>query len=148
MEAAEAALGGSKGVPVMSTSCPARPILVAGPPLARCPVWITSSIRTCTGNRNYWSKYDWPEAGDEWSKPWGGSENMWYCGLFPLPLVPSDRAHPESRGLRARDELPPQVLRAHRHRGPRAQCIEACRQRFAGDNHIGYHVNDGHARWR
>jgi 2-polyprenyl-3-methyl-5-hydroxy-6-metoxy-1,4-benzoquinol methylase len=97
------------------------------------------------GNRQYWSNYDWPESGDEWSKPWGGSENMWYSGLYPrfraflpaghiLEIAPgfgrvTNHLRRHCRQLSVVDLVP--------------KCIEACRQRFATDTHITYHINDG-----
>jgi hypothetical protein len=29
------------------------------------------------------AEYDWPQAGDEWSEAWGGSEAHWYGALLP-----------------------------------------------------------------
>lgn len=97
------------------------------------------------GNRNYWSKYDWPEGGDEWSKPWGGSENMWFSALYPRfrAFLPAQHIL----------EIAPGFGRVTNHLRKYCQrlsivdlvpkCIDACRERFAGDTHIDYYVNDG-----
>ncbi|HPO93618.1 MAG TPA: class I SAM-dependent methyltransferase [Phycisphaerales bacterium] len=97
------------------------------------------------GNRNYWSKYDWPEAGDEWSKPWGGSENMWYCALFPRfrSFLPTGRILEIAPGFGRVTNYLRKYCEHIDIVDLVPKCIEACRQRFAGDNHIGYHVNDG-----
>ena len=35
-------------------------------------------------NKKWWGQdYDWSEAGDEWSRPWGGPEAQWYGSLYP-----------------------------------------------------------------
>ena len=35
-------------------------------------------MATIEENKSLWeSQYEWPEAGDEWSVPWGGTQNLW-----------------------------------------------------------------------
>ena len=37
-----------------------------------------------TQNIDTWdSAYDWTDQGEEWSRPWGGSEGQWYGSIFP-----------------------------------------------------------------
>lgn len=34
-------------------------------------------------NKDYYQKYDWSTAGEEWSLPWGGTRSMWLATIFP-----------------------------------------------------------------
>jgi SAM-dependent methyltransferase len=90
-------------------------------------------------------KYDWKDAGEEWSQRWGTSAAQWAGAIFP----------------RIRDCLPaPTILEI----GPgfgrwtnylkdycdrlwivdrTAKCIDACRQRFANDARVTCYLNDG-----
>lgn len=97
-------------------------------------------------NLTYWqSSYDWAGAGDEWSERWGGSEGLWRETLLPrigrfLPAGTVLEIAPGfgrwSRFLKQHCDRLVLVDLAER-------CIEACRERFAGDSHIEYHVSDG-----
>lgn len=97
------------------------------------------------GNRWYWSHYDWPEWGEEWSRPFGGTAGLWFSILYPRLWRRLPAAHALEIGpgfgrisnylRRMCDRLTLVDLT------PR--CIEACRRRFAADAHIQYHVNNG-----
>ena len=97
------------------------------------------------GNRNFWSKYAWTERGDEWSDKWGSTEAMWFGSLYPRlhAFLPARHILEIAPGFgrvtnslrRWCDKLTVVDLVD--------RCIEACRERFAGDSHISYVVNDG-----
>lgn len=97
------------------------------------------------GNRNFWSNYAWPERGDEWSDKWGTTEAMWYGSLYPRlhAFLPAGHILEIAPGFgrvtnylrRWCDRLTVVDLVE--------RCVEACRERFAGDDHITYAVNDG-----
>jgi SAM-dependent methyltransferase len=90
-------------------------------------------------------KYDWKDAGEEWSEPWGGSAAQWSGTILP----------------RIRDCLPaPTILEIAPGFGrwshylkdycqelwlvdASSECVEACRQRFAGEPHVRCYLNDG-----
>lgn len=87
----------------------------------------------------------WQAAGDEWSGPWGGTESLWWSTLLP-------RIHtflPAATIL----ELGPgqgrcsQYLKDHCERligvDVAAHAVETCRERFAGAEHLEFHVGDG-----
>ncbi|MGH9776455.1 MAG: class I SAM-dependent methyltransferase [Candidatus Acidiferrales bacterium] len=39
---------------------------------------------TIEQNERFWgSQYEWPQSGDEWSKPWGGTQNVWKFVILP-----------------------------------------------------------------
>jgi len=90
-------------------------------------------------------KYDWKDAGEEWSEPWGTSAAQWSRAILP----------------RIRDCLPaPTILeigggfgrwthylRDHCHEliavDRIEKCVAACRRRFEGDPRVRCFVNDG-----
>lgn len=90
-------------------------------------------------------EYDWPEAGEEWSEAWGGSEAQWFGAIFP-------RLH---RFLPARRilEIAPGFGRWSKFLIPACEefvgldlapkCIEECRNRFAKAMHARFFTNDG-----
>lgn len=87
----------------------------------------------------------WIAAGDEWSGPWGGTEALWVSTLLPR----IHRFLPAGTVL----ELGPGQGRWAQYLKDRcerlvlvdvaAHAVDACRRRFAGDDHIAYHVGDG-----
>jgi hypothetical protein len=38
---------------------------------------------TIEENLSQWSSYDWTSKGDEWSRAWGGTENLWFGSVLP-----------------------------------------------------------------
>ena len=97
-------------------------------------------------NLQQWGKnYDWSQAGDEWSQPWGGAAKQWRGCL--LPRV--ERFLPASSIL----EIAPgfgrwtQFLARHCDRligvDLNPNCVEACTQRFADSAHLRFYENDG-----
>ena len=103
---------------------------------------------TLADNLKVWNGlYAWPSEGDEWSEEFGGTEALWWFVVYP----------------RIHRFLPvPNILEIAPGRGRWTQflknqcqsmiavdispkCIESCKTRFAGHNHIQFHVNDGHS---
>lgn len=96
-------------------------------------------------NHNRWANYDWADKGDEWSAGFGGTEAMWTWFLQPRisPFLPSEHTL----------EIAPGFGRVTQFLVPASKkltlvdltqpCIDACEERFAGFDHIDYHVNDG-----
>lgn len=96
-------------------------------------------------NAAFWAEYDWADAGEEWSEGWGGSHAQWYGVILPriarylpassiLEIAPGHgrwtsylREHCATLAIVDLDEA----------------CIDACRERFEGDDRITCHVNDG-----
>lgn len=89
--------------------------------------------------------WDWSTGGEEWSASWGGTAALWYGALLP-------RVHaflPAATVL----EIAPGYGRCTQYLKDLAdrlvvvdlapKCIEACRNRFAADDNLTYHVNDG-----
>ena len=89
--------------------------------------------------------YDWKNAGEEWSEPWGSSAAQWHGAIFPrirdcLPTGTILEIAPGfGRWTNYLKDYCQQLWIVDRVE----ECIEACRQRFAGDSRLGYYVNDG-----
>jgi SAM-dependent methyltransferase len=102
-------------------------------------------VPTAEWNLRTWAKYDWAKQGEEWSEAWGGSEAQWFGAILPRihAYVPAGTILEIAPGfgrwthyLRNWCERLIVVDLAD-------NCINACRQRFASDARITYHVNDG-----
>jgi len=89
--------------------------------------------------------YDWKNAGEEWSEPWGSSAAQWHGAIFPrirdcLPTGTILEIAPGfGRWTNYLKDYCEQLWIVDRVE----ECIEACRQRFAGDSRLSYYVNDG-----
>ena len=101
---------------------------------------------TVEQNRSIWNdQYQWPQAGDEWSKHWGGTTFLWFGVIVPR----IHRFLPASTIL----EIAPGFGRWTQYLKDQCQrliivdmsprCIQTCRQRFSDSTNITYHVNDG-----
>ena len=100
---------------------------------------------TIAENHEQWTRYDWEQRGDEWSRTWGGSPYLWAGAVYPRLM----RYLPCERIL----EIAPGFGRVTRFLKNHCQkmtlvdlterCIEACQERFADESHIDYHINDG-----
>lgn len=96
-------------------------------------------------NKQWWAAYDWDDAGDEWSLPWGGANALWHGSLMPrihhyLPAVSIlEIACGYGRWT--------QYLRRHCDQlvavDLAENCVEACKRRFAGDERLTFVTNDG-----
>jgi len=97
-------------------------------------------------NYNNWnSRYVWKSQGDEWSEAWGSAIHQWYTMILPriYHFLPSDHIL----------EIGPGQGRWTQFLVPNARklsvvdlsenCINHCRKRFSGVEHLQYFVNDG-----
>ncbi len=101
---------------------------------------------TVEWNRAVWDiEYAWHAGGDEWSGAWGGVDMQWYRTLLPRlhAYLPAGTILEIAPGFgRWTQKLKDHCQTLHLvDLAPR--CIEMCRQRFRGLNHLHYHVNDG-----
>jgi SAM-dependent methyltransferase len=95
--------------------------------------------------RTWDADYDWSQAGEEWSAPWGGSEAQWHGTLLPR----IHRFFPAARIL----EIAPGYGRWTRFLIPSCAtylgidlsptCIDVCRQQFKSATHARFETNDG-----
>lgn len=97
-------------------------------------------------NKALWDvEYDWKDAGEEWSGRWGSSKTQWFGSLLPRiqRFLPAENILEIGPGRGRWTHF----LRDYCDRlvvvDVSETCIEACMERFAGDDRITYHVNDG-----
>jgi hypothetical protein len=89
--------------------------------------------------------YEWIEAGEEWSEPWGGSAAQWFGSILPRIQagLPANTILEIAAGF-GRWSYYLKEHCSHLHLvDPAVECIEACRRRFASDPQVICHVNDG-----
>jgi ubiquinone/menaquinone biosynthesis C-methylase UbiE len=101
---------------------------------------------TVEQNQQAWiAKYDWLKEGEEWSATWGGSEAQWFGAIFPRihSFVPTNTILEIAPGFGRWTHY----LKGYCDRlivvDLAENCIRACKERFAADSNITYHVNDG-----
>ncbi|MEO8275479.1 MAG: class I SAM-dependent methyltransferase [Thermoanaerobaculia bacterium] len=96
-------------------------------------------------NLQTWTAHNWAESGEEWSKTWGGSANLWWGCLFlrlagHLPAATIVEIAPGAGRFS-------QYLCAWTDRlilvDVTPRCIELCQQRFAGRANVETRLNDG-----
>ena len=96
-------------------------------------------------NQRQWTDYAWDQAGDEWSQAWGGTPYLWQAVVYPrvMTWLPAgtglEIAPGHGRFTQFLHRLCERLVIVDLTDG----CIEACRRRFDGVDHIEYHVNDG-----
>lgn len=90
-------------------------------------------------------KYDWKDAGEEWSAPWGSSAAQWSGSILPrvrdcLPtetILEIGSGH--GRWTHYLKDYCQNLVAVDRI----SESVGACRQRFAGDSRVRCYVNDG-----
>ncbi len=89
--------------------------------------------------------YDWKQQGEEWSEPWGSSAAQWYGAIFPRIhcCLPTGTILEIAPGFGRWTHYLRHYCEHLSIVDPAERQIEACRQRFAGDSRLSYHVNDG-----
>src|SRR5256885_10109383 len=90
-------------------------------------------------------KYDWKDAGEEWSAPWGTSNAQWSGTILPRirDCVPTgtilEIGPGYGRWTHFLKNYCTEVWIVDRIK----ECIDACRHRFASDLHVRCFLNDG-----
>jgi SAM-dependent methyltransferase len=89
--------------------------------------------------------YEWIAAGEEWSEPWGGSAAQWFGSILPRihACLPANTILEIASGFGRWSNYLKDHCRQLYLVDPAADCIEACRSRFAGEPQVICHVNDG-----
>jgi hypothetical protein len=90
-------------------------------------------------------KYDWKEAGEEWSQPWGSSAAQWAGTIFPRirDFLPTGTILEIAPGFGRWTHYLKDYCQELWIVDRSSECIEACRRRFAADSHVHCYVNDG-----
>lgn len=89
--------------------------------------------------------YEWIQAGEEWSEPWGGSAPQWFASILPRihACLPANTVLEIASGFGRWSYYLKEHCRHLHLVDPAVDCIEACRRRFASDARVSCHVNDG-----
>jgi hypothetical protein len=87
--------------------------------------------------------YEWIAAGEEWSEPWGGSAAQWFGSILPRIHValPAPTIVEIGAGFGRWSHYLRQSCERLHLVDPDAQCMDACRRRFASDTRVLYHLN-------
>jgi SAM-dependent methyltransferase len=90
-------------------------------------------------------KYDWKDAGEEWSTPWGTSSAQWSGAILPRirDCLPTDTILEIAPGYGRWTQYLKDYCRELSIVDRIDECIEACRHRFAADSHVHCYLNDG-----
>jgi len=90
-------------------------------------------------------KYDWREAGEEWSAPWGTSAAQWTGTIFPRirAFLPTGTILEIAPGFGRWTHYLKDYCEELWAVDKSTECIEACRERFAAAPHVHCCVNDG-----
>lgn len=100
---------------------------------------------TVDENLHNWTTLDWSRRGEEWSVWWGGTPAFWYGAVLPRihAMVPArtilEIGPGYGRWTAYLKELCDRLVLVDLTE----QCISYCRERFAEDSNLDYHVNDG-----
>ena len=90
-------------------------------------------------------KYDWKDAGEEWSEPWGSSAAQWTEAILPRlkGYVPATTILEIGSGFGRWTHYLKDYCEHLLVLDKSPEFIEACRQRFGDDSKLAYFVNDG-----
>jgi SAM-dependent methyltransferase len=96
-------------------------------------------------NRQFWARYPWPQDGDEWSSPWGGTRTMWEALIRPriAAYLPAKSILEIAPGHGRCTQFLRAVCDTLTIVDLVPECIEACKRRFGESSGIRYAVNDG-----
>ena len=101
---------------------------------------------TIAENQQTWDgSYAWAQQGDEWSAFWGNAEAQWVGSILPRihGLMPAGTILEIAPGFGRWTNYLKTYCQQLVVVDLSEKCIKACQQRFAADQHISYHVNDG-----
>jgi len=96
-------------------------------------------------DRSHSMKYDWKEAGEEWSEPWGSSAAQWDGAILPRirDCLPAGTILEIAPGFGRWTHFLKDYCDELWAIDKSSECIDACRQRFAADAHVQCCLNDG-----
>ena len=90
-------------------------------------------------------EYDWKDAGEEWSQPWGSSAAQWAGTILPriCEFLPTGTILEIASGFGRWTHYLKDYCNELCAIDKSSECVEACRRRFAADSHVHCHLNDG-----
>jgi SAM-dependent methyltransferase len=88
---------------------------------------------------------EWIERGEQWSRTWGGVEAQWFFTIHPRihTFLPAGTILEIAPGFGRWTQFLKSCSQKLILVDLVSDCIEACKTRFEGEDHIDYHVNDG-----
>jgi len=91
------------------------------------------------------TKYDWKDAGEEWSEPWGSSAAQWSGTILPRirDCLPTGTILEIAPGFGRWTHYLKDYCQELWVVDASDECVEACRQRFAAESHVHCYLNDG-----
>lgn len=97
-------------------------------------------------NKHFWDgDYAWANLGDEWSAAWGGPSMQWYGAILPRVhrFLPTERVLEIACGYGRWTEFLKDRCEHLVAIDLSAECVAACKERFAAFPSVECHVNDG-----
>lgn len=97
-------------------------------------------------NNAWWNQaYDWHESGDEWSRPWGGTNAQWHGSLRPRlhRFLPAGQGLEIACGYGRWTQFLKDECEHLTALDLSDKCVSACQERFRDATNISYVVNDG-----
>jgi len=90
-------------------------------------------------------KYDWKDAGEEWSAPWGNSSAQWSGCILPRirDFIPTGTILEIAPGYGRWTHFLKDQCQKLWAVDRVAKCVDACQRRFADERHVTCFVNDG-----
>jgi SAM-dependent methyltransferase len=91
------------------------------------------------------AKYDWKDAGEEWSEPWGSSAAQWSGSILPRirDCLPTGTILEIAPGFGRWTHYLKDYCQELWVVDASSECVEACRRRFAAQSHVRCYLNDG-----
>jgi len=88
---------------------------------------------------------DWDAAGENWSSPWGNSDNQWNVSLYPRlqPFLPASNILEIAPGYGRWTERLRRYCDSLTGVDLNENCVRVCRERFADDPRLTFIQNDG-----
>jgi SAM-dependent methyltransferase len=90
-------------------------------------------------------KYDWKDAGEEWSEPWGSSAAQWSGTILPRirDYLPAGTILEIAPGFGRWTHYLKDYCQELWAVDASGECVEACSRRFAAESHVRCYLNDG-----
>src|SRR5215470_11491270 len=94
---------------------------------------------------NHSMKYDWKDAGEEWSEPWGSSAAQWAGTILPRirDCLPAETILEIAPGFGRWTHYLKDYCQELWVVDASSECVEACSRRFAGEPYVRCYLNDG-----
>ena len=106
----------------------------------------SASVADVDANLEVWGRdWDWSSGGEEWSASWGGTRALWHSAILPRiqAFVPAATILEIAPGFGRWTDYLKDLCDRLVAVDVTERCVEHCRRRFAGEDGVELHVNDG-----